>query len=120
MLGLVRGGLRSYQKTFRVPIPKHFLGQLNVERENPLSRCRCVVSSQDMQEKGLENVTVADVLLTKGEENIGSWISCLTNDTIEDAIKNMAEHNIGSLVVLKPGDQQHIAGIITERGNLNI
>lgn len=28
----------------------------------------------------------------------------------------MAEHNIGSLVVLKPGQQQHIAGIITERG----
>ena len=28
----------------------------------------------------------------------------------------MAEHNIGSLVVLKPGEQQHIAGIITERG----
>lgn len=28
----------------------------------------------------------------------------------------MADHNIGSLVVLKPGEQQHIAGIITERG----
>lgn len=30
----------------------------------------------------------------------------------------MAEHNIGSLMVLKPGagEQQHIAGIITERG----
>lgn len=29
----------------------------------------------------------------------------------------MAQHNIGSLVVLKPGEQQHIAGIFTERGN---
>lgn len=28
----------------------------------------------------------------------------------------MAQHNIGSLVVLKPGEQQHIAGIFTERG----
>ncbi|KAL1200938.1 CBS domain-containing protein CBSX3 [Cardamine amara subsp. amara] len=27
----------------------------------------------------------------------------------------MAKHNIGSLVVLKPGDQQYIAGIVTER-----
>lgn len=30
--------------------------------------------------------------------------------------KQMAKHNIGSLVVLKPGDQQYIAGIVTERG----
>lgn len=29
----------------------------------------------------------------------------------------MAQNNVGSLVVLKPGEQQHIAGIITERGN---
>lgn len=28
----------------------------------------------------------------------------------------MAKHNIGSLVVLKPGDQHYIAGIVTERG----
>lgn len=28
----------------------------------------------------------------------------------------MAKHNIGSLVVLRPGDQQYIAGIVTERG----
>lgn len=29
----------------------------------------------------------------------------------------MAQNNVGSLVVLKPGEQQNIAGIITERGN---
>jgi hypothetical protein len=28
----------------------------------------------------------------------------------------MAKNNIGSLVVLKPGEQELIAGIITERG----
>ncbi|XWS24380.1 hypothetical protein CRYUN_Cryun28dG0097000 [Craigia yunnanensis] len=33
-------------------------------------------------------------------------------------MKNMVKHNIGSLVVLKPGEQQHIAGIITERDYL--
>lgn len=32
----------------------------------------------------------------------------------------MAQNNIGSLVVLKPGEQHHIAGILTERGNNNI
>lgn len=32
----------------------------------------------------------------------------------------MAKHNIGSLVVLKPGDQQCIAGIVTERGKSSL
>jgi predicted transcriptional regulator len=31
-------------------------------------------------------------------------------------ILQMGKNNIGSLVVLKPGEE-HIAGIITERGN---
>lgn len=30
----------------------------------------------------------------------------------------MAKNNVGSLVVLKPGEQQYIAGIITERGKI--
>lgn len=30
----------------------------------------------------------------------------------------MARNNIGSLVVLKPGEQHHIAGILTERGKI--
>ncbi|XP_013695841.2 CBS domain-containing protein CBSX3, mitochondrial-like isoform X1 [Brassica napus] len=71
-------------------------------------------------EKGLENLTVADVLLTKdtdggGGGKVDTLISCRTNDTVFDAVKNMAKHNIGSLVVLRPGDQQYIAGIVTER-----
>ncbi|EOA38555.1 hypothetical protein CARUB_v10010365mg [Capsella rubella] len=65
-------------------------------------------------EKGLENLTVADVLSIK-ETDFNTWMSCRTNDTVFDAVKNMAKHNIGSLVVLKPGDQQNIAGIVTER-----
>ncbi|KAE8713402.1 CBS domain-containing protein CBSX3 [Hibiscus syriacus] len=72
--------------------------------------------SMEMEEKGLENTTVEDVPMTKGEETVGSWIWCRINDNVDDAMKNMAQHNIGSLVVLKLGDQQHIAGIITERG----
>ncbi|XP_010500252.1 PREDICTED: CBS domain-containing protein CBSX3, mitochondrial-like [Camelina sativa] len=72
------------------------------------------VTSPPPPEKGLENLTVADVLSTK-ETDVATWISCRTNDTVFDAVKNMANHNIGSLVVLKPGDQHYIAGIVTER-----
>ncbi|CAA7048025.1 unnamed protein product [Microthlaspi erraticum] len=76
----------------------------------------CVTSSPP-PEKGLENLTVADVLLTKDTDGgkVDTWISCRTNDTVYDAVKNMAKHNIGSLVVLRPGDHQYIAGIVTER-----
>ncbi|ESQ30882.1 hypothetical protein EUTSA_v10011792mg [Eutrema salsugineum] len=75
------------------------------------------VTSSPPPEKGLENLTVADVLLTKDNDDgmADTWISCRTNDTVFDAVKNMAKHNIGSLVVLKPGEQQCIAGIVTER-----
>ncbi|XP_027091134.1 CBS domain-containing protein CBSX3, mitochondrial isoform X2 [Coffea arabica] len=74
--------------------------------------------SSPMQHKGLENVTVAEVLMTKGGEKAGSWLSCRADDTVYDAVKQMAQNNIGSLVVLKPGQQQLIAGILTERDYL--
>ncbi|KAG8377810.1 hypothetical protein BUALT_Bualt08G0072400 [Buddleja alternifolia] len=76
-----------------------------------------VAKSHTISEKGLQNLTVAEVLMTKGEEKVGSWLSCHTNDTVYDAVKQMAQNNIGSLVVLKPGEQQLIAGIFTEREN---
>ncbi|XP_012571401.1 CBS domain-containing protein CBSX3, mitochondrial [Cicer arietinum] len=71
-------------------------------------------SPPPMQQKGLENVTVSEVLMTKGEEKVGSWLWCRVDDAVINAMKNMAENDIGSLVVLKPGGQ-HIAGIVTER-----
>ncbi|KAL8543488.1 hypothetical protein ACS0TY_004144 [Phlomoides rotata] len=77
-----------------------------------------VAQSGSLPEKGLQNTTVAQVLLTKGEEKVGSWIWCRTDDSVYDAIKRMAQNNIGSLVVLKPGEQQLIAGIFTERDYL--
>lgn len=44
-------------------------------------------------EKGLENLTVADVLLTKdtddGGGKVDTLISCRTNDTVFDAVKNV-------------------------------
>ncbi|CAN6539363.1 unnamed protein product [Malus baccata var. baccata] len=69
---------------------------------------------------GLEkiNATVADVLATEGNEENGPWLWCNTNDAVIGA---MAKNNMGSLVLLKPGEQQeHIAGIITERVDMSI
>ncbi|XP_021283922.1 CBS domain-containing protein CBSX3, mitochondrial [Herrania umbratica] len=120
MQGLIRG-LRSCQETVKLSILKNSLGRISIEGKNMFSRFGCVTSSPSplgTQEKGLENMTVADVLMTKGEEKVGSWLWCRINDNVDDAMKNMAEHNIGSLLVLKPGEQQHIAGIITERDYL--
>ncbi|KAL9394968.1 hypothetical protein Peur_014253 [Populus x canadensis] len=109
MEGLVRG-IRSCQETLRVAILKH-----PRDRRNIFSRFGRVTSSLPVREKGLENLTVADVLMTKGEDKIGSWLWCRTTDSVYDAVENMAKNNIGSLVVLKPGEQELIAGIITER-----
>lgn len=74
----------------------------------------CGTSYPPMLQKGLENVTVSEVLMTKGEERVGSWLWCRVDDAVFNAMKNMAENDIGSLVVLKPEGQQ-IAGIVTER-----
>ncbi|PIN13080.1 hypothetical protein CDL12_14306 [Handroanthus impetiginosus] len=74
--------------------------------------------SHRIPQKGLQNTKVAQVLMTKGDEKVGSWLWCRTNDTVYDAVKQMAQNNIGSLVVLKPGEQQLIAGIFTERDYL--
>uniref|UniRef100_A0A7N0V5P2 CBS domain-containing protein n=1 Tax=Kalanchoe fedtschenkoi TaxID=63787 RepID=A0A7N0V5P2_KALFE len=89
------------------------------ETKNVLARLRCVTSSPVMHQKGLENTTVAEVLISKGDESPGSWLWCRSNDTVHDAVKQMAKHNVGSLVVLKPGEQNLIAGIVTERDYLN-
>jgi predicted transcriptional regulator len=32
--------------------------------------------------------------------------------------KQMTQHNVGALVVVKPGQDKSIAGIVTERGKL--
>uniref|UniRef100_B9GRM7 CBS domain-containing protein n=1 Tax=Populus trichocarpa TaxID=3694 RepID=B9GRM7_POPTR len=115
MQGLVQG-VRSCQETLRVAILRHPHVRDIIERRKILSHSGCVTSSPPVGEKGLENLTVADVLVTKGEEKLGSWLWCRTTDTVYDAVKNMAQNNIGSLVVL--GERELIAGIITERDYL--
>ncbi|MBA0747166.1 hypothetical protein Gogos_004096 [Gossypium gossypioides] len=108
MQGLIQGLRSCWQERIKLAILRNSGGH---NRKNMFSR----TGSMETEEKGLENITVADVLISKGEENVGSWLWCRVNDNVDDAMKNMAQHNIGSLVVLKPGDQLHVAGIITER-----
>ncbi|KAF5792496.1 putative CBS domain-containing protein [Helianthus annuus] len=98
--------IKSCRETFRVPV----LQQLQKYTENA-----SIVKSPLLNLKGLENTTVAEVLMKKEDEDVGSWLWCKSDDTVYDAAKQMARNNIGSLVVLKPGDEQMIAGIVTER-----
>ncbi|ESW08595.1 hypothetical protein PHAVU_009G058600 [Phaseolus vulgaris] len=113
MLGVCRI-LRLCQNPPRGAIFQPFQGNGIPNMNKICSNFGCVTSSSLTQQKGLENVTVTEVLMTKGKENIGSWLWCRTDDAVINAMKNMADNNIGSLVVLKP-EGQHIAGIVTER-----
>ncbi|KAJ7966766.1 CBS domain-containing protein CBSX3, mitochondrial [Quillaja saponaria] len=114
MEGISRG-LRFYQDMLRPGILQQFHGRGTTRMKKICSSFGRLTSSPPEQQKGLENVTVAEVLMTKGEEKVGSWLCCQADDAVIDAMKNMANSNIGSLVVLKPGEQNYIAGIITER-----
>ncbi|RXH91197.1 hypothetical protein DVH24_020220 [Malus domestica] len=106
MQGISRA-VRSCREILKSAILQHSRGGEVAGLEKIVSRLKWV-TSPPAQEKGLENVTVADVLATKGNVETGPWLWCHTNDA-------MAKQNIGSLLVLKPGEHQHIAGIITER-----
>ncbi|PRQ27054.1 putative CBS domain-containing protein [Rosa chinensis] len=110
MQGIARA-VRSCHEILKAAALEHSRGRRIAWVERLGSSCKWVTTPAL---KGLENVTVEDVLMKKSEET-GPWLWCHTNDTVIDAIKNMAKNNIGSLVVLKPGEQQYIAGIITER-----
>ncbi|KAA8543610.1 hypothetical protein F0562_021644 [Nyssa sinensis] len=76
------------------------------------------VSSARMEEHGFESTTISDILKAKGKSADGSWLWCTTDDSVYDAVKSMTQHNVGALVVVKPGEQNSIAGIITERDYL--
>ncbi|MED6177319.1 hypothetical protein PIB30_097133, partial [Stylosanthes scabra] len=113
MLGVLRA-LRLRQNPQRGSIFQQCHGNGIINPNKLSSGFGCVTSSPPtMQLKGLENVTVSEVLMTKDQEKIGSWLSCQVDDAAINAMKNMAENNIGSLVVLKP--EGHLAGIVTER-----
>ncbi|KAI9198277.1 hypothetical protein LWI28_012916 [Acer negundo] len=75
-------------------------------------------SSARIEEHGFESTRIADVLKAKGKGADGSWLWCTTDDSVYDAVKSMTQHNVGALVVVKPGEKNSIAGIITERDYL--
>lgn len=76
------------------------------------------VSSAQLEEHGFESTRVSDILKSKGKSADGSWLWCTTDDSVYDAVKSMTQHNVGALVVVKPGEENAIAGIITERDYL--
>ncbi|KAG8388814.1 hypothetical protein BUALT_Bualt02G0164200 [Buddleja alternifolia] len=71
-----------------------------------------------IEEHGFENTTISDILTAKGKSADWSWLWCTTDDTVYDAVKSMTQHNVGALVVVNPGEQKSVAGIITERDYL--
>ncbi|KAF9686814.1 hypothetical protein SADUNF_Sadunf02G0028900 [Salix dunnii] len=73
MQGLVQG-VRSCQKPSRVAILTHPHVRDTIERRKILPHFGCVTSTHPVGEKALENLTVADVLMIKGEEKAVSWL----------------------------------------------
>lgn len=91
------------------PITRPLLYSLHIQPFSTAAR---------MEEHGFESTTISDILKAKGKSADGSWLWCTTDDTVYDAVKSMTQHNVGALVVVKPGEQNSLAGIITERDYL--
>eukprot|EP01018_Ginkgo_biloba_P029709 Gb_22763 [translate_table: standard] len=116
MQGVVRA-IQSHGSTFRNAILQHVRVLEPSVRSNVLARFESV-SPACLEEHGFESTTIADILKGKGKSADGSWLWCTTEDTVYDAVKSMTQHNVGALLVVKPGEQKAIAGIITERDYL--
>ncbi|KAJ3685021.1 hypothetical protein LUZ61_014185 [Rhynchospora tenuis] len=90
----------------------------NLSLVNLMTRFQTDTRDTTLAHKGLENITVAEILRIKGEHEAGNVYWCTTSDTVYDAVQHMTEQNVGALVVVKPGDGKLVAGIITERDYL--
>lgn len=76
-------------------------------------------AAQDSNEyKQFEKATIQDILNTKSAGEVGSTLFCTEGETVFEAVKKMTSHNVGALLVMKPGAQSEIAGIVTERDYL--
>ncbi|KAJ6708865.1 CYSTATHIONINE BETA-SYNTHASE (CBS) FAMILY PROTEIN [Salix koriyanagi] len=82
-------GVRACQETLRVAILRRPHVSDTIERRKILPHFGRVTSTPPVGEKEQENLTVADVLMIKGEEKVGSWLWCRTTDTVYDAVKNV-------------------------------
>ncbi|KAL0917267.1 hypothetical protein M5K25_012317 [Dendrobium thyrsiflorum] len=126
----------SHGNVLRYSILKHVRVVAPVARPLIFSRAETVAATK-LEEHGFESTTIADVLNAKGKGADGSWLWCSTEDTVYDAVKSrtctsfvsmivtvqvnsfqMTQNNVGALVVLSPGADKAIAGIITERDYL--
>ncbi|CAJ2652881.1 unnamed protein product [Trifolium pratense] len=120
MTAKMQGALRSFLSNGSV-IKNAVLQRVRVV--NPLlqpaafSRFESVTPAR-IEEHGFESTTISDILQGKGKGADGSWLWCTTDDTVYDAVKSMTQNNVGALVVVKPGEEKSIAGIITERDYL--
>ncbi|XP_020684785.1 CBS domain-containing protein CBSX3, mitochondrial-like isoform X1 [Dendrobium catenatum] len=107
----------SHGNILKYSILKHVRVVAPVARPLIFSRAETVAATK-LEEHGFESTTIADVLNAKGKGADGSWLWCSTEDTVYDAVKSMTQNNVGALVVLSPGADKAIAGIITERDYL--
>lgn len=82
---VIARAIKSCKETFRIPV----LQQLQKYTENA-----SIIESPLMHIKGLENTTVAEVLMTKEDEKVGSWLWCKSDDTVYDAAKQVCCHVI--------------------------
>ncbi|KAL8525906.1 hypothetical protein ACS0TY_015218 [Phlomoides rotata] len=115
--GTMQGGIRSILSHGNV-LKNGVLRHMRVARPAMLTRYESTSAAARIEEHGFESTTVSDVLKAKGKGADGSWLWCTTDDSVYDAVKSMTQHNVGALVVVKPGEQKSIAGIITERDYL--
>ncbi|CAH1447075.1 unnamed protein product [Lactuca virosa] len=118
----MQGGIRSLVSHGSL-VKQAVLQHVRVVKVNPLqslmlSRHESTSAAPRMEEHGFESTTISDILKGKGKGADGSWLWCTTDDSVYDAVKSMTQHNVGALVVVKPGEQSSIAGIITERDYL--
>lgn len=81
--------IRPRQNPLRPAIFQQFQGNGIINPNKIYSGFGCVTSPPSMHPKGLENVTVSEVLMTKGEENVGSWLWCRVDDDVIEAMKNV-------------------------------
>ncbi|KAF3794387.1 CBS domain-containing protein [Nymphaea thermarum] len=117
MQGVIRA-VQSHGSVLRLAVLSHVhLLQPAVRPPALLSQSSSLTSGR-LEEKEFESTTIADVLKAKGKGADGSWLWCTTQDTVYEAVKSMTQNNVGALLVVKPGEQKTLAGIITERDYL--
>ncbi|RZC56176.1 hypothetical protein C5167_015022 [Papaver somniferum] len=108
--------IRSNGSVFKSAILQHI--RIVDPALRPAFSTRFQSTAPRLEEHGFESTTISDVLKAKGKSADGSWLWCTIDDSVYDAVKSMTQHNVGALVVVKPGEQKSLAGIITERDYL--